>query len=230
MKLRLNTGAVLLVLLALCIDGGGAAAPQDKPVLPRVVFIKEFPGSSPPYISVAVSQDGEAVYATAPDDPQPVRFRLSEMLTGRVFQIAARLNHFRTSLETRKKKVASMGKKTLRYEAGAQRFETSYNFTENPDAAALTSLFENISLTEQYLIGLERVVRFDRLGVMRQLLQMEIAMKKRELVAPVQFVPLLEEIVQDSRFLNIAQERADYLLERIRDGKYSAKLNLGKAR
>ena len=231
MRFRLKIGAALLALLAVGISGGAAAFQQDKPALPRVVFIKEFPGSSPAYYSITVIQNGEAVYATAPDDPQPVRFRLSAPLTGRVFQIAARLNHFRTPLETRKKtRVASMGKKTLRYEAGAQRFETSYNFTGNPDAAALTRLFEKISLTEEYLLGLERVVRFDRLGVMRQLLWIEIGMNRRDLVAPVQFVPLLEQIVQDSRFLNIAQERAAHLLKRIRNGKYSAKLKLGKAR
>ena len=231
MRFRLKIGAALLTLLAVGVSGGAAAFQQNKPALPRVVFIKEFPGSSPAYYSITVSQNGEAVYATAPDDPQPLRFHLSAPLTGRVFQIAARLNHFRTSLETRKRRrVASMGKKTLRYEAGAQRFETSYNFTENQDAAALTRLFEKISLTEEYLLGLERVVRFDRLGVMRQLLWIEIAMNKRDLVAPVQFVPLLEEIVQDSRFLKIAQERAVDLLERIRNGKYSARLKLGKAR
>ena len=230
MRLRLKISAVLLALCAASFSSRAAALEQDKPALPRVVFIKDFPGSSPPYYSITLSENGEAVYATAPEDPRPVRFRLSVPLTVRVFQIAARLSRFGRPLETRKKGIASMGKKTLRYEAGAQRFETSYNFTENRDAGALASLFDKISFTEEQLIGLGRVMRFDRLGIVRQLMHIESAMSKRDLVAPAQFVPLLEQITQDSRYLNMAQERAAHLLEHIRNGNYSAKLNLGKGR
>ncbi len=230
MKLRLKISAVLLALCAASFSSRAAALEQDKPALPRLVFIKDFPGSSPPYYRITLSENGEAIYATAPEDPRPVRFRLSAPLTARVFQIAAGLSPSRTSLDTRRKGVASMGKKTLRYEAGATRFETSYDFTENRDARALASLFDKIAFTEEQLIGLERVMRFDRLGIVRQLTHIESAMIKRELVAPAQFVPLLEEITQDSRYLNMAQERAAELLENIRSGNYSAKLNLGKGR
>ena len=231
MRSRLKIGAALLMLFPLCVSGGAAADEQDYPASPRVVFIKEFPGSSPEHYSISLSQDGEAVYATTPDGPQPVRFRLSEPLTRRVFQIAARLNHFQgTALESRGKNVASLGRKTLRYEAGGQQYETSFNYTRNPHALALTRLFEKISLTQQSLLGLKRVVRFDRLGVMKQLLHVEIAMNKQQLVEPVQFVPLLEEILQNPRFLNIARQRAAHLLDRIRNGKYSTHLRLEKAR
>lgn len=230
MKLRLSLIIAAACLWTLWATPVGATAQQTKPTPPKVVFIKEFPGSFPDYYSVSVTEQGEAVYATAPDDAQPLRFRLSESLTRQLFQTVARLNHLRDVQLEARKKVASMGKKTLRYEAGDQRSQASFNYTENPDAAALAGLFEKISITEQHLLSLERLVRFDRLGVVKQLLQIEISMNKRELVEPSQFIPLLEEITGDTRFLHIAQERAARLLERIRTGNYSANLALGQAR
>ncbi len=218
-----------------CLWTVGAAPQQTaeqppKPPPARVIFVKEFPGSFPDYYSVTVNEKGEAVYATAPDDAQPLRFRLSESLTRQLFETVARLNHFRdVQLESRKR-VAAMGKKTLRYEAGGQRSEAWFNYTENQDAVALAGLFERISITEQLLLGLERMVRFDRLGVVKQLLQIEIAMNKRELVEPAQFVPLLEDITRDSRFLHMAQERAANLLDRIRNSTSSANLAPGQSR
>jgi hypothetical protein len=194
-------------------EAGSAAVPA------KVVFIKEFPRSLPDYYSVSVTEKGEAVYSTAADDPQPLRFRLSEATTREIFQLVDRLNRFQgVELETRKK-VAAMGKKTLRYEAGGKRNEAGFNYSENPDAMALAGLFEKISATEQLLLNLERVSRFEKLGIMKELLQMETAMNKKELVEPSQFVPLLEEIAGNQSYLHMAQERARYLLQRIKNEK-----------
>lgn len=199
---------------------GDARAPGQKtaakPAPARVVFIKEFPGSSPAYYSVSVSEEGEAIYATAPDDSDPIRFRLPPAVLRQVFETVERLNYFQDAqLETRKK-VANMGKKTLRYEGGGRRNEASFNYSENLDAMTLAGLFEKISITERHLLDLERLAHFDRLGVNQELLQIEISMNRMELVEPTQFVPLLEEIAGDSRFLHMAQERARHLLERIK--------------
>lgn len=195
-----------------------AAAQEPRPLPPRIVFVKEFPGSSPAYYSVAVNTQGAAVYTTAPDDPQPIIFKLSDATVKEIFETAGRLNYFKgADLETRKK-VASMGKKTLRYEDGKQSNTVTFNYTENPDGAALAAMFEKISITEQHLLNLERAVRFDRLGVVKQLLQIEISMNKKELVEPAQFVPLLERIASSSSFMNIARERASGLLQKIKGG------------
>ncbi len=233
MNLRQGIRAALACLFLLGPASGQAPAQEPKPAASpapaRIVFIKEFPGSSPPYYAVSLTEEGAAEYATAPDDPQPLRFRLSESLTRQVFQIAARLNRFQGAQLEARRKVASMGKKTLRYEGGGQRHEASFNYSENQDAVALANLFEKISITQQHLLQLERLARFDRLGVMKQLLQIEISMNKGELVEPVQFISLLEEISGNTQYLHIARERAARLLERIRKGTHTANLIPGQS-
>ncbi len=219
--------------LPLCLLLGGplcAVVRQDGPPPASVVFIKEFPGSSPAYYAVTVHEDGTVAYATAPDDPQPLSFRLSEPLTSQVFQTIARLGYLKGAQLETKKRVASMGKKTLRYESGEQRDEASFNYSENPDAMALAGLFERISITEQHLINLERTVRFDRLGVVKQLLQIEISMNKKELVEPSQFIPLLERVANNASFMHMARQRANGLLARIRSQPNTATLEPERAR
>lgn len=199
--------------------GAKATPAEAKPAPARVTFIKQFPGSHPDYYAVSVTEDGEASYLTAPDDPQPLRFRLSEAVARNIFDTVARLNHLRGVKLESPRRVAAMGKKTLAYEANGQRNEVSFNYSENPDAVSLAGVFEKIGTTEQHAIALERAMRYDRLGVMKMLLQIEVSMNKREMVEPSQLVPMLEEISGDSRYMHIAQQRARLLLARIRSEK-----------
>lgn len=188
---------------------------------PRIAFVKEFPGSVPDYYSVSVAQGGEAIYSTAPDDPKPVRFKISPELTEALFHAAERLDNFKDAHFETKRRVASMGKKTLRYEGSGQRYEASFNYSDNPDVMVLAQVFEKIGRSEQDLVDLDRATHYDRLGVNAALAQVEMAMNRRELVEAQQFAPVLEAIAGDSRFLNIARQRAGRLLDRIRSGSYS---------
>ncbi len=214
---------VILALAGLALSAPSvraqAGAPAASPA--RITFIKEFPGSSPAYYSVSVARDGDASYATAPDDDRPVKFRLSGGLARELFDAVARLNELRGADLDVKKKIAFMGKKTLVYESGATRNQASFNYSDNTDAMALASLFEKISVTEQHLLNLERLVRFDRLGVYKELLHVEMSMNRRDLVEPEQLKPVLEKIVDDQRFMHVARERARMLLDRMAKGDYT---------
>ena len=48
-----------------------------------------------------------------------------------------------------------MGMKTFRYEADGHSGEVKFNYSEDPDARALTDWFERIAETERSLIELE---------------------------------------------------------------------------
>src|SRR5690242_7452560 len=63
-------------------------------LLASLTFVKSFPGSFPDYYRVVLQEDGEARYATAPDDPNEVKFKVSEDLAKQAFELAAKLNHF----------------------------------------------------------------------------------------------------------------------------------------
>ena len=59
-------------------------------------------------------------------------------------------------------------------------------------------------------------MHYDKLGVNDVLLQLQITWDHKRLVAPEQFLPLLDRIVKNESFLHLARERAAGLAEAIR--------------
>jgi len=170
----------------------------------------------PPYAEVRVERDGEAVYREAPDDDQPVRFHLRRTEVDEVFDLAEKLDRFRRPLESGLK-VANMGVKTFRYEDGGESSEVKFNFSRDLDARLLADWFARMTETERHFLNLERTVRFDKLGVNKVLLQMQVSMGKNRLVAAEQFLPLLERIIKNESYLNIARSRAAAIADAIRE-------------
>jgi len=185
---------------------------------PRLFFSKSFPGSAPAYVEIALERNGNAVYKEAADDDQPVKFQVGETDTNAIFGLADKLGHFNHPLES-PLKVAFMGMKTLRFDAGPERQEVKFNYSEDPDAQALLDWFERISETEQHVINLERTVKYDKLGVNEALLLVQISYERKRLVAPQQLLPLLDRVVKNDSYMHMARERAAGLAEAIRAAK-----------
>ena len=91
-----------------------------------------------------------------------------------------------------------------------------FNYSQDTSAQALLDWFERITETERHLIELDRTVHYDKLGVNDVLLQLQITYEHKRLVAPEQFLPLLDRIAKNESFLHIARERAAALTEAIR--------------
>ncbi|MCC6391233.1 MAG: hypothetical protein IT167_11575 [Bryobacterales bacterium] len=70
----------------------------------------------------------------------------------------------------------------------------------------------------QYRIMLEKTVRFDKLGVNNAVLRLQAAMERNRLVAPEQFLPMLDRVVKNESYLHMARERAAALADLIRNG------------
>jgi len=128
------------------------------------------------------------------------------------------LGHFNHPLES-PLKVAFMGMKTFRFEAGPEKQEVKFNYSEDPDAQALLDWFERISESEEHVINLERTVKYDKLGVNEALLLLQISYERKRLVAPQQFLPLLDRVVKNDSYMHMARERAAGLAEAIRAAK-----------
>jgi hypothetical protein len=183
---------------------------------PTIFYSKYFKGSNPEYTAVTVERSGQAVYQETAEDDNPIRFKIADSQAAEIFAAADKLDHFRRPLESNLK-VAHMGVKTFRFEDGGVKSEVKFNYSEDPDARALADWFERIAETEQDFIALERAVKFDKLGVQHALLQMEIAYDKKRLVAPAQFLPLLDRVAKNESYMHIARERAAKLAEMFRD-------------
>ncbi len=173
-----------------------------------VSFTKEFPGSKPAYTFVSVSKTGALEYKESLTDDQPVKAQMPANETAWLFDMASKLDFFREPLESGLK-VAKTGKKTFRYDdGGGKTSETVFNYSLNPLAQQLLDRFENIAATERAYISLEETSRFDKLGVNDALAEIESLWLKKELAAPSQFVPLLNQVASHESYMHLARDRA----------------------
>lgn len=182
---------------------------------PRLIYSKSFPGSNPAWEEITVDNSGAGLYKDDPKDENPLKFQLTDAEKSEMFGLSDKLDHFSHRLESGLK-VANMGMKTLRYEAGEKSGEVKFNYTEDLDAKALTDWFEKIADSERGLIALETAVRFDKLGVQDAILRIEVIRDQKRLVSPQQFLPMLDRVAKNESFLDIARKRAAALADSIR--------------
>jgi hypothetical protein len=203
---------IRLLLTAIAIAGSILAD------VPRLIYSKSFPGSVPAYVGITVAKDGSAVYREAPNDEAPIEFKLPESDVVVIFQLAEKLERFKKPLESNLK-VANMGLKTFRFENGSEKNEVKFNYSLDENARTLADWFERITETQMLHFGLERSVRFDKLGVNNSLLQIEAALDRNRLVSLDRFLPLLDRVAKNDTYLHMARERAAAIADAIRNPK-----------
>ncbi len=200
-----------VVLIAACGFAAGAEGP-------RIFYSKSFPGSVPPYVQIILQKTGDVEYREAADDDNPLKFHLTEMDTQQVFDLAEKLDYFKHPLEA-PVKVAFMGAKTFRYENGSDKSEVKFNYSQDPLAQALSDWFERMAESAARRIDLERAAKYDKLGVVKALLLLEMALDKKRLLATEQYLPMLDRIAKNDTYMHTAQARAAEIAEGIRSGK-----------
>ena len=166
-------------------------------------------------MQVTLDKAGNAEYREAADDDQPLKFKLTEAETAAVFDLADKVDRFKHPLES-PLKVAFMGKKTFRWEDGAEKPEVTFNYSDDPSAQALLDWFEKMSESAQERIDLERAAKYDRLGVDKALRTLWSAMDRKRLVAPEQYLPMLDRIANNESYMHTARTKASELAETIR--------------
>jgi hypothetical protein len=182
---------------------------------PRLFYSKYFKGSVPEYVAITVERDGQVTYQEAKDDDNPIHIQLPSADLNEMFTLAEKLDRFQHPLESGLK-IANLGAKTFRFEDGAEHHEIQFNYSEDLNAQVLLDRFERITETEQHFANLDRTAHFEKLGVNDVLLQMQITWDRNRLVAPEQFLPLLDRIAKNESYLHISRERAAAMAEAIR--------------
>jgi hypothetical protein len=212
--------AVLLVWVVLPADAarpagverGGAAGDAT------VVYRKVFKSSSPEFAEIRIPENGPATcdMRSLEEDPNPQPMEISATLRGRIFALAADLHNFRDITLDVKRRIANLGEKTFRYEKGGETSEVKFNYTLNAKAGQLLQIFESLSREQEDVLVLERTMKYDRLGINGALLQIDDDVHHHAIVQPERFLPLLEQIAGDSRFLEMARQHARALADTIR--------------
>lgn len=191
--------------------------------VPTISFALEWKVSDPQWYEITVDQNGQATYESKPhaNDNQPpgepytLHFIMSEPSRTRIFQIAGALHDFKGNFETRAK-IAQTGKKTLTFRQGDKVSTTTLNYSDNQLMNDLITLFQKMSTTFETAQKLDYDIRFDKLGLDRDLKSM-VQLDKGNQLAELQVIaPTLERIANDESVMNIAREKARQLLQRSR--------------
>ena len=60
-------------------------------------------------------------------------------------------------------------------------------------------------------------MKFDKLGVNQALLLLQMTYEKKRLLAPEQFLPLLDRVIKNESFMHMSRERASGLADLFRN-------------
>ena len=208
-----------ILLIALALMAGPSAFPGPASGGAKLTFRRVFKGSSPEFIEISVREDSDiAAYEIRQldEDAGASPFQVSGTWRAKMFDLATQLKHFQGQDLDVHRKIANLGEKTFRWESGTDVHETKFNYTLNSAAAQLLQIFEGLARQQENVDLISRRMKYDRLGINDALLQFESDLNRSLLPEPQRVVPLLDQIAGDSRFVEIARQRARSLAERIR--------------
>ena len=205
-------------VVVLCCGVAFAQAARPTSASPaKVTFRRIFQGSSPEYIELNIWDDGKrATYEIRQmdDDPGSAAFEVGDALRSKIFALTSELHNFQGQDLDVHRKIANLGEKTFRWEQGSVSHETKFNYTLNPAAAQLLQIFEGLARQQEHYELISRRMRYDRLGIYDALLQFETDLNRGLLPEPQRLVPLLEQIANDPKFVDVARQRARMLADR----------------
>jgi hypothetical protein len=207
------------LLISLASMAAGRAYSLPAPSGAKLTFRRVFKSSSPEFIEIAVREDSDtAAYEIRQldEDAGPSPFQVSAGLRTKMFELATQLNHFQGQDLDVHRKIANLGEKTFKWELGSEVHETKFNYTLNSAAAQLLQIFEGLARQQEHFDLITRRMRYDRLGINDALLQFESDLNRSLLPEPQRVLPILDQIAGDSRFVDIARQRARSLAQRIR--------------
>ncbi len=207
------------LLIGVACLAASAALSTPAPSGAKLTFRRVFKGSTPEFIEITVRDDSDtAVYEIRQleEDPGASPFQVSSGLRAKMFDLAAQLKHFQGQDLDVHRKIANLGEKTFRWQSGTEVHETKFNYTLNSAATLLLQIFEGLARQQEHVDLISRRMRYDRLGINDALLQFESDFNRSLLPEPQRLLPVLDQIAGDSRFVDIARQRARSLAERIR--------------
>ena len=215
--------AFLLLAGGLAPAQNAASPPDSAPALPSVTFTQAFPRTDPAYFSLRIDSAGHAAYESRRVEGQPgqpelgepnrVEFEVSQATVRRIFELARSLDYFQGDWDFKKHRIADTGRKTLAYSDSIRNHQTTYNWSEDRAIQELTDIFQGISNTQEAAHELDRLRRYDRLGLNQQLQHMEEMAKGGWLRELQVIAPLLEKLAGDPEIMHIARQRAQRLLD-----------------
>jgi hypothetical protein len=182
----------------------------------RLVVNYDRPGLQVPHWQITVPEHGMAEYVGKPaqgNDPGQILFRLSPAGRARLGMLLGRTHNLQPC-ETHSKGIANMGTKEVEYAAAdASPVRCTFNFTDNKPLSDALEYMLAIAGTVQAGMELDRLHRYDRLGLDPVMIRLAEDAKTGRAVELGAIRPTLENLVTDVAVLERVRTRAQQLLD-----------------
>jgi hypothetical protein len=210
-----------IVALVCSIGCFVASAQAQQSVVPTITFTCDFPGSEPDHYVISVSEDGAASYDSdgklSPDsdagDTFHLDFTVSQGARSHVFDLAKRAHYFEGQIDSKNKKLASTGSKTLTYKDAQKNTSATYNYSPVPSVEELTSFFQSLSTTLEFGHRLDYHLHYQKLALDEELKKMEEISNSGGLVEVSALAPILQKIEDDPAVIKVVRARAQRMLQ-----------------
>jgi hypothetical protein len=212
--MRVKTAACLLLLIVAVI--GRADTPQSA----TVKFTLDFPGANPSHYEISVTANGRGVYSSngqlnkdsAPADPEPLEFTLSDKTRARIFDLAQRAHFFEGKIDSSRKNMANTGAKTLSYKDDSHNTQATYNYSSQQPVQDVTAIFQALSTTLEYGRRLAFFHKYQKLAIDEELKRMEELQRYNSLGDVQSIAQVLKQIADDPSVITVTRSRALRLL------------------
>jgi hypothetical protein len=210
--------------LGLCLILGPLFFASSAVALPApsgsvFTYRRVFKSSVPEFIEIKIPESSDKAtfeIRQLDEDPGSTPFEIGTSLRAKIFELVGQLGRFKGLDLDVHRKIANLGEKTFQWSSGAETYEVKFNYTLNTSATQLLQICEGLARQQELIELLQRRAKYDRLGVNDALMQFESDLNKGILPEPSRALPLLDQVSNDSRFVEIARQRARALAERLR--------------
>ncbi len=218
MRLRLFT----LFLFVFCAQWLLAQSAPAPTALPRIHYTFDHPDLPVTHFELEIAGDGHAHYESrikgaekgTTDDGITRDFVLPAASVTRIFDLVKAANRLQGDFDFTKHRIAFTGNKTITYTDAQGSNTAKFVWSENEAVTKLSVLLQGISATLEEEPVLQRLRRYDPLGLNAELAKMERSadtgyLRELDLIAPV-----LQELANDGNVMSPARKRAARLLQK----------------
>ncbi len=182
----------------------------------RLSMAYDRPGLNIPHWQISLPEHGDAQYTGKPIqgvDPGTIPFAVSDAGRAKLGTLLE-ASHNLQPCETKSKGIANMGQKSLTYApAGAPEVQCSFNYTDNKPLSQAAEYLVAVVNTIQTGIELDRLHRYDRLGLDAVMLRLVGDIKEGRAAEIVAIRPTLQRLVEDEALMERVRTHAQQLLD-----------------
>lgn len=220
---KLETRLLTLAAMSLCLIAPAFAQASEHRVTNRtdsstLTYRRVFKSSYPEFVEININEDGAGTYdiRQLDDTASPQPMQIGSLLVQKMFELADELHDFQGVDLDVHRRIANLGQKTFIYKKGSETHEVTFNYTLNNPAQQLLTIFDGLQRQELDLSDMQRVMRYDHLGIADVISRVQGDVKNKLIPEPDALLPALDQIAGDSDLMDMSRQRARAIAQEIR--------------